>query len=862
MKAPRLSWLLVLAALASGLVGVRGYYIADATRIWPDGNITVHEHLTSSGTIIDGSASLNVAFENALQTWNQYLGRVQMVPVRGSTATPGDGDRVNNVFLAESVFERPFEAGTLALTTRWYNTTTNLRTEFDITFNSAYTWKSYRGPKRTGVHDLFRVALRQMGLGLGLNAPDLNGQTVDAIMNFESGDLDTLTFDDIAGITSLYSSSASAPDPSNPLLVQQFTAQTDGDGIATFSPTGGRPVPVRFSDEDTGAGIPGANAYLFADPNGIAVVALNDPYRRYFTQMAPIRLPLIVTNATTPAGVRPIEVPVPVIAPLATESTMSVAVNWMARAALDAWTPVQQRAVDFMNAAASNRFIVDRQIRLDEMTDVTMSGYLGGESRDRSLGIMVEARGYSDAMLWKGFERVGIATALRDGLWNVVRFVLTEGGYREDQQFRVRVARIVPVNTPEFLQKFNEWQIYVSPSEAPRGSFGCERLGVECPVPGVLNGRIYDVTTNRPLGGMIKLNGTREVLLFAGSNGLYASQPIPPGLYSVTAQSRNYRSKSLHFELAGDARITTLDFGLTPIGVRSITVTPAAQTIRDNQVTSFTATAYGADNLPYSPTPRFIWHSDNTAAATVDPQTGGVRAIRAGVARITAQADQMTSTIATLTVERSAPCTYTVTPSGFTAQATPSSSGTFTVTTDSDCSWTAVAQDSFVTITASTAATPGSGTVRFSISANTSTVQRIGRLTIATRAVTVTQAGATPTPTPTPSPTPSPSGGGAYDGTYDFTFVYNVQGGQETRTLSRFFIMTNGRITASDGTLSGSVTDSSTGAVRFTGPCLQGSGGTGTWVGTLVANTPKTGSGTYTCQNNIIGGTWRVSNGR
>ena len=331
MRAPRLSWLLVLGALASGLVGVRGYYIADATRIWRDGNITVQEQITggTSGPLLDGSASLNVAFENALQTWNQYLGRIQLVPVRGSTVTPGENDLANNILLAATVFGRPFESGTLALTTRWYNTTTNLRTEFDVTFNSAYTWNSYRGPKRTGVHDLFRVALRQIGRGLGLDAPDLNGQSVEGIMNFESGDLDTLTFDDIAGITSLYSSAASAPAPSNPLLVRQFTAQTDGDGIATFSPTGGRPVPVRFADEDTGAGIPGANAYLFADPNGIAVVALADPYRRYFTQMAPIRLPLIVTNATTPAGVRPIEVPVPAMTPPAGETTFSVSADWI-----------------------------------------------------------------------------------------------------------------------------------------------------------------------------------------------------------------------------------------------------------------------------------------------------------------------------------------------------------------------------------------------------------------------------------------------------------------------------------------------------------------------------------------------------
>ena len=389
-----------------------------------------------------------------------------------------------------------------------------------------------------------------------------------------------------------------------------------------------------------------------------------------------------------------------------------------------------------------------------------MFGLLDAEGRSQGAAVefLVEAGGYSDNLLWKAFGAAETPAAIRDGFWNAVRFGLTERGYREDQMFRVKVARILPFNTPAFIRSVNESQIYVSPLEEPRGNPGCEWLGVGCPVPGVLNGRMYDVTSpSRSLGGVIKLNGTREVLLFAGANGLYASQPIPPGLYSVTAQSRNYRSKSQHFELAGDGRITTLDFGLVPIGIRSIAVTPAAQTIRDNQVTSFTATANGADNLPYSPTPRFIWHSDNTAAATIDPQTGGIRAVRAGVAHITAQTGQMTSNIATLTVERSAACSYTVTPSGGYTATSAGGTGTFTVATDSDCTWTSASLASYITITSSTAGTPGSGTVRFSVAANTSTSQRVGSLLIATRTVSVTQAGATPTPTPTPSPTPSPT---------------------------------------------------------------------------------------------------------
>jgi len=127
------------------------------------------------------------------------------------------------------------------------------------------------------------------------------------------------------------------------------------------------------------------------------------------------------------------------------------------------------------------------------------------------------------------------------------------------------------------------------------------------------------------------------------------------------------------------------------------------------------------------------------------------------------------------------------------------------------------------------------------------------------------QVGATPTPRPTPTPTPSPapSGGGRYDGTYDFTFTYPQSGTTATRSLSRFFVVTNGRITADgDSSVSGSVTSDTTGPVTFRGSCWTPSGGTATFTGALVAGSPKIGSGTYTCQNDIRGGTWTVSNGR
>lgn len=101
---------------------------------------------------------------------------------------------------------------------------------------------------------------------------------------------------------------------------------------------------------------------------------------------------------------------------------------------------------------------------------------------------------------------------------------------------------------------------------------------------------------------------------------------------------------------------------------------------------------------------------------------------------------------------------------------------------------------------------------------------------------------------------------GLFDGTYDFSFVHPVQGGTNTVPLSRFFTIKNGIISSSDGTIAGTVTES--GVVQFTGPCWTSSGGTATWTGTLSAGSPRSGQGNYTCQNNINGGTWSVTNGR
>jgi hypothetical protein len=108
--------------------------------------------------------------------------------------------------------------------------------------------------------------------------------------------------------------------------------------------------------------------------------------------------------------------------------------------------------------------------------------------------------------------------------------------------------------------------------------------------------------------------------------------------------------------------------------------------------------------------------------------------------------------------------------------------------------------------------------------------------------------------TPTSGPTTTPSG---FNGTYDFQFVFTNPGGDSTRTLPQFFRVNNGVITASDGSLSGSVT--SAGAVTFVGPCPINND-PADYSGSLT--TAGAGQGPYRCRTGGIARTWSVFNRR
>ena len=94
------------------------------------------------------------------------------------------------------------------------------------------------------------------------------------------------------------------------------------------------------------------------------------------------------------------------------------------------------------------------------------------------------------------------------------------------------------------------------------------------------------------------------------------------------------------------------------------------------------------------------------------------------------------------TITAAPACTYTLSATSFSAAAA-GGTGSVNVTAPAGCSWKAASNAAWLTIT-SGASGSGSGTVQFTVAANTATTSRTGTLTIAGQTFTVTQAGAAP----------------------------------------------------------------------------------------------------------------------
>jgi hypothetical protein len=176
-----------------------------------------------------------------------------------------------------------------------------------------------------------------------------------------------------------------------------------------------------------------------------------------------------------------------------------------------------------------------------------------------------------------------------------------------------------------------------------------------------------------------------------------APPPPPPCTYSISQNSQNVASGGG----SGNVNVTT---GST-----------CAWTATSNAAwITVTAGASGTGN--------------GTVSYLVSPNPG---AARSGTITIGGQ---------TFTVNQAAlVCSFTVAPANFDIPRT-GGGGTVAVTTAAGCSWTATTTDAWITITAGASGT-GSGSVTFSVAANTTGRDRKGNLTVAGKNVDINQKG-------------------------------------------------------------------------------------------------------------------------
>lgn len=165
--------------------------------------IPVKLQLGDANGLFDGSHDWNDCAQKSLASWNTALASTHL-GFRGLVDTPTPPvtfDTLNSIAFADNVFGLPLDPSLLSLTQSFASTLDGHDTlvEADIFLNLNQPFNCYRGSQLSElpVHDLQRTVTHALGHMLGLNHPDAVGQSVLALMNASSLDLDTLQHNDI-----------------------------------------------------------------------------------------------------------------------------------------------------------------------------------------------------------------------------------------------------------------------------------------------------------------------------------------------------------------------------------------------------------------------------------------------------------------------------------------------------------------------------------------------------------------------------------------------------------------------------------------------------------------------------------------
>jgi len=169
----------------------------------------------AGGPFLNGTQSWNENVVNAAADWTAVGAAFQFTVTPGQQFTDPCAPDGSGIMCGPAgyspVFFTPTACGAgfgdiIAQAVDCFGVDSGKMINAPVFVNSTVNLNAFDGPLRPQIHDIRRVLLHELGHVLGLDHPDLNGQTVDAIMNSRESDLDRLQADDRAGILSLYPS--------------------------------------------------------------------------------------------------------------------------------------------------------------------------------------------------------------------------------------------------------------------------------------------------------------------------------------------------------------------------------------------------------------------------------------------------------------------------------------------------------------------------------------------------------------------------------------------------------------------------------------------------------------------------------
>ena len=215
------------------------------------------------------------------------------------------------------------------------------------------------------------------------------------------------------------------------------------------------------------------------------------------------------------------------------------------------------------------------------------------------------------------------------------------------------------------------------------------------------------------------------------------------GWITITSGASGNGNGTVNFTVAantGATRSGTLTiagqtFTVNQAGSCSSSINPTSQTVGAGSSTAASVAVTTPAGCAWTATSNASWLTITQGASGT-----GNGSVTFTVAATTGSERTGTLTIAgqTHTVTQTSGCTYSITPTSHNLSDSAQTAPAISVTAGAGCTWTAVSNSGFITVTEGASGT-GNGTVRYSVTKNNGNNPRTGTITIAGRTFTVNQ---------------------------------------------------------------------------------------------------------------------------